>query len=82
MTEKSESQAATFRCDQCSSQGASEKGVKQRTRIKHKIPKADGQSDCDVIESEYAPTVCQDDSESEDFMEKKKKNTFKCENCE
>ena len=70
VTEKSASQAAKFKCDQCSFKGASDKGVKQRTRIKHKIPQPDGQSDCNVDESEYAPTVCPDDSESEDFMEK------------
>ena len=59
MTEKSASQAAKYKCDQCSFQGASDKGVKQHTKIKHKIPQPDGQSDCDFYESEYALTVCQ-----------------------
>ena len=72
-TEKSASQTPKFKCDLCSFQRASDKGVKQRTGIKHKIPQPDGQSDYDVDEREYALTVCPDDSESEVFMEKKNK---------
>ena len=45
VTEKSASQAAKFKCDRCSFQGPSDKGVKQRTRIEHKIQETDGQSD-------------------------------------
>ena len=35
-------EASSFKCDKCDFLGVSEKGLKQHTRIKHKIPQVDG----------------------------------------
>ena len=47
-----------FKCDQCSYKGASEKGVKQHSRLKYRISQLDGQCDLEHEESETKKTVC------------------------
>ena len=44
-----------FKCDQCEFVGASEKGVKQHTRLKHRISQLDGQDDHEESESVKSP---------------------------
>ena len=36
------SKTSSFKCDKCDFLGVSEKGLKQHTRMKHKIPQVDG----------------------------------------
>ena len=47
-----------FKCDQCNYEGASEKGVKQHSRLKHRISQLDGQCDSEHEESEPKKTLC------------------------
>ena len=42
-----------IKCDQCDFQSVSEKGLKQHTRIKHRISQLDGAEDIFMDESEY-----------------------------
>ena len=48
----------SFKCDQSSFEGASEKGLKQHTRLKHRISQLDGHNDTEVEESEPNITLC------------------------
>ena len=52
-----------FKCDQCSYESASDKGVRQHSRMKHIISQLDGQDDCEINSgySENNPwPLCQD----------------------
>ena len=42
-----------FKCDQCDYESASDKGVRQHTRMKHRISQLDGQDDCEVNSSGF-----------------------------
>ena len=55
MAEKPIYSTLPFKCDQCEFVGASEKGVKQHTRLKHRISQLDGQDDHEESESEKSP---------------------------
>ena len=45
----------SFKCDQCGFLGVSEKGLKQHTRLKHRISQMDGQDDFEESESVKSP---------------------------
>ena len=47
-----------FKCDQCDYESASDKGVKQHTRMKHRISQLDGQDDCEVNSSGTEKNLC------------------------
>ena len=72
VTENSAHQVPEFNCDQCIFQGASSKKVNYHTRLRQKIHHLDGKSDCNVDETQYAKTLCPDDSKAEYFMEENK----------
>ena len=47
-----------FKCDQCDYESASDKGVRQHTRMKHRISQLDGQDDCEVNISDSEKNPC------------------------
>ena len=65
--DKSLSAGIQFKCDLCNFESASDKGVRQHFRLKHKISQLDGQDDCEAkssaSESEKNPCpLCPDNS--------------------
>ena len=55
---KSASPGIQFKCDQCSYESASDKGVRQHIRMKHRISQLDGQDDCEVNSSDSEKHLC------------------------
>ena len=47
-----------FRCDQCEYESASDKGVRQNIRMKHRISQLDGQFDCEVNSTDSKKNPC------------------------
>ena len=47
-----------FKCDQCGYENASDKGLRQHIRMKHRISQLDGQDDCKVDSSDSEKNLC------------------------